>query len=59
MRKECRKKRKEKKKKKPRNLSRRRKWNSRKVSCCRTQCEKMNLPKFWPIWANMPNLSAR
>ena len=56
MRKECRKKRKEKKKKKPRNLTRRRKRNSRKVAHCRTHWEKMNSPKFWPIWANMANL---
>ena len=48
----------EKKKKKPRNLSRRRKQNSRKVAHYRIHWEKMNWPKFSPIWVNMANLPA-
>jgi len=32
---------------------------SKKVAHHRTQWEKMNWPKSWPIWANMINLPVR
>lgn len=50
----------EKRRKRLSSLGRRRKKQSNaKIAHCKIHCKRMNCPKSWPIWANIPNLSAR